>query len=131
MRLSEKLQQLEADAFLRVGRNVRYVDRLPPLPSGGDRTKDSVLADWLEQAARAMGDRPMAAVTTQLAWAIRRVNRRHVQLILDRNVDDIIGGQKTVDMIMQWLAGKIPESQETERTMKLSETIQALEKAKM
>jgi hypothetical protein len=69
------------------------------------KTTAKDLADGLEQAARAMGKGVKSDVTANLAWAIRKGDKRHVQKLLDKHIDDIIGEKSTVNQIMQWLNG--------------------------
>ncbi len=105
--------------------NDRYYGGLPHSSKTSQRTTVKDLADGLEQAARVMGKGAKSDVTANLAWAIRKGDKRHVQKLLDKHIDDIIGGQGTVNEIMRWLNGQIPEGREV--TMR--SLIQRLEEA--
>lgn len=105
--------------------NERYYGGLPHSSKTRQLPTVRELADGLEQAARAMGKGVKSDVTANIAWAIRKGDRSRVQKLLDKHIDDILGGQGTVNLIMQWMDGQLPEGMEAS----MRSLIQRLEEA--
>lgn len=87
----------------------RYYGGLPHASKLKNTTTAQDLADSLEAAAKVLKGH-QGDITANIAWAIRKGDRAKVRALLDKYVGDVIGGQRAVNEILQWLDGQLPEA---------------------
>lgn len=99
-----------------------------PWPQKRTTVKD--LWSGLESAAKAASKDPerfgvtkeQIDATANVAWAIKKGDKKRVEMLIRKSADKIIGGQGSVNEIMQWLDGLIREETMRELISRLEES---------